>query len=179
MLKDPNITQYPMSRTPWPVKAKRFVASMTWNRQRPDDPIMYRDLSSTVLHRLDHWLGTEQGSPAASLLRWYRDHECDPGGRLVGGVHAMLEQLGDIGERLGPKPRRLARVAIRRFDDGLEELDELGYSVSYLASDLPRAPDIRIAKAAYQFDIARGVLRRMARYPEDLVWEGNDDRLKD
>lgn len=96
----------------------------------------------------------------------------------MSGARTMLEQANDIGERLGPKPRRLARVAQRRFDDGLEQLDELGYSVQYRASDLPATPDVRIVKAAYQFDIARRVLRRMARCPDDLVWEGNDGRIE-
>jgi hypothetical protein len=156
-----------MSRTPWPVKVKRLVASYTYNRLRPDDPLLYRDLSATVLHRLDQWLGGSQPLTGGGLLRWYRDHDCDPGNRILGSTRAMLEQLGDIGERLGPKPLRLARVALRRFDDGLEQLDELGYTVKYRASELPATPDDRAVKAAYQFDIARGVLRRMGEYPEE------------
>lgn len=154
------------------------MASLTWNRPRPDDPLLYRDLSTTVLHRLDHWLGTESIPPALSLLRWYRDHECDPGGRHVGSARGMLEQVGDIGERLGSRPRRLARVALRRFDDGLEQLDELGYSFRYIASELPLTPEVRTVRAAYQFDIARGMLRRMARYPEDLVWSSGEEKLE-
>lgn len=160
-----------MSRTPWPVKAKRFIASFTWNRLRPDDPLLYRDLSNTVMHRLDHWLSESQPLTGRGLLRWYRDHDCDPGNRQTGGARSILEQLGDIGERLGPKPLRLARVALRRFDDGLEQLDELGYSVHYRATELPAAPDPRIIRAAYQFSIARGVLQRMRHYPEDPALE--------
>ena len=77
----------------------------------------------------------------------------------------------DIGERMGPKPLRLARVALRRFDDGLEELDNVGYAVQYRAAALPASPDERTVKAAYQFDIARGVLRRMMLYPGDVPME--------
>lgn len=149
------------------VKAKRYLAAFTWNRPRDQDPLLYRDLSATVLHRLDHYLGESQPLSGGGLLRWYRDHECDHGHRQMGSARAMLEQIGDIGERLGPKPLRLARVALRRFDDGLEQLDNLGYSVRYLANQLPPTPDVRTVKAAYQFDIARGVLRRMAKYPEE------------
>jgi hypothetical protein len=157
----------PMSRTPWPVKVKRYVASVTWNRLRPDDPLLYRDLAATVLQRIDGWLGEAQPLSGNGLLRWYRDGDCDPGNRQLGGARAILEQLTDIGERLGPKPLRLSRLAIRRFDDGLEHLDELGYAVKYRADDLPAAPDDRAIKAAYQFDVARGVLRRMTHYPDD------------
>jgi hypothetical protein len=156
-----------VSRTPLHIKAKRYVASFTWNRPREDDPLLYRDLSSTLMHRLDHWLGETLPLSGMGLLTWYRSQECDPGNRQMGGARAMLEQLGDIGERLGPKQLRLARLALRRFDDGLEHLDELGYSVKYIARDLPPGFDMRAAKAAYQFDIARGVLRRMSHYPED------------
>ena len=104
-----------MSRTPILVKAKRYVASFTWNRPRPNDPLLYRDLSATVLHRIDGWLGNMPGLRHDALLRWYRDSECDPGNRQLGGARAMLEQVMDIGERLGPKPLRLARVTLRRF----------------------------------------------------------------
>lgn len=151
------------------MKAKRTVASFTWNRLRPEDPLLYRDLSTTVAHRLDHWLGETLPLSGMGLLVWYRSQDCDPGNRHMGSARAMLEQLGDIGERLGPKPLRLARLALRRFDDGLEHLDELGYSVKYRAMELPAGFDIRAANAAYQFDISRGVLRRMTRYPEDLT----------
>ena len=108
------------------MKAKRSIASFTWNRLRPEDPLLYRDLSATLVHRLDHWLGETLPLSGMGLISWYRAQDCDPGNRHLGSARAMLEQLGDIGERLGPKPLRLARVALRRFDDGLEHLDELG-----------------------------------------------------
>ena len=158
-----------VSRTPWLIKAKRSVASFTWNRLRPEDPLLYRDLSTSVLLRLDHWLGETLPLSGMGLICWYRAHECDPGNRHMGSARSMLEQLGDIGERLGPKPLRLARLSLRRFDDGLEHLDELGFSVKYRPEELPPAFDMRAVKAAYQFDIARGVLRRMSKYPDDLT----------
>lgn len=121
------------------------------------------------MHRLDYWLGETMPLSGMGLLCWYRSEECDHGNRQVSSVRSMLEQLGDIGERLGPKPLRLARLALRRFDDGLEHLDNLGYSVKYRAEALPPGFDLRAAKAAFQFDIAKGVLRRMSHYPEDMT----------
>jgi hypothetical protein len=148
------------------VVAQRYVASVTWNRRRPDDLLRYRDLSAQVVYQLDWWLGLPPVPSHTALWNWYRNHECDQGGQHCGTARTRLEYLNDIGERLGPKPRRLARVAMRRYDDGLDQLADIGYGVQYRAAELPPEPDERALGAAYQFDIVRGLLRRMMGYEE-------------